>query len=120
MIGNSAPVKLAEFVSVALKLAIEDSYKIDFANDDFTTWLVTTQGYFDRTVCDTISRMKRADKIYHISGQPSALYLYELQRSSDFNNLSTSVRSQIKRATSLCYNYCKGSRWVVMADIFDK
>lgn len=110
MIGNAVPVKLAEFVGAALKSAIEDSYKIDFANDDFTTWLVTEQGYSDRTARDTISRVKRADKICHISGQPSGLYLYELQQSPNFNNLSTSVRSQIKRAAALYYNYLQGKQ----------
>lgn len=105
MIGNAVPVKLAEFVGNALKEAIEDGYKNDFVNDDFKNWLITIQGYSDRTARDTISRVKRANKIYNIVGQPSALYLYELQQSPDFNNLSTSVRSQIKRATVLYYNY---------------
>lgn len=105
MIGNAVPVKLAEFVAKALKAAIENSYKINFANNDFVSWLITVKGYSDRTAHDTISRIKRADRIYHINGQTSALYLYELQQSPDFNNLSTSVRSQIKRATMLYYNY---------------
>lgn len=112
MIGNAVPVKLAEFVGIGLKAAIEDSYKMDFADNSFASWLVTEQSYSERTVRDTISRIKRADKIWHINGQPSALYLYELQQSPDFNNLSTSVRSQIKRATVLYYTYLQGKREV--------
>ena len=110
MIGNAVPVKLAEFVGTALKEAIQDSYKIDFENSDFILWLVKKQGYSDRTAHDTISRIKRADKIRHINGQSRSLYLYELQQSSDFNKLSTSVRSQIKRATALYYDYLQGKQ----------
>lgn len=105
MIGNAVPVKLAEFVGLALKEAIEDSYKIDFANADFMLWLMKSQGYSERTARDTTSRIKRADKIHRINGQSSALYLYELQQTPNFNNLSTSVRSQIKRASALYYSY---------------
>ncbi len=113
MIGNAVPVKLAEFVGKALKSAIEDSYIADFENDDFSTWLVSERGYSQRTVRDTISRIKRADRIQHINGQPSALYLYELQQSPKFNELSSSVRSQIKHATALFYTYLQRKRAIM-------
>lgn len=110
MIGNAVPVKLAEFVGKALESAIADKYNVDFLKDGFKAWLVEQRGYSERTARDAISRVRRADKMNPINGQPEVLYLYELQKTQEYNRLSVSVRSQIKRAIALYYIYSQRKR----------
>lgn len=104
MIGNAVPVKLAEFVGKAVMNFIDDNKKITVEKTEFINWLILTHNFSKRTASDTISRIKRADKIYKISDTPNQFYFCELQQQDEFNRLSVSVRSQIKRATSL---YCE-------------
>ena len=68
-------------------------------------WLIATHNFSKRAASDTVSRIKRADKIYRISDSPNPLYFYRLQQTDEFNQLSVSVRSQIKRATALYSDY---------------
>lgn len=104
MIGNAVPVKLAEFVGKAVMNFIDDNKKITVEKTEFINWLILTHNFSKRTASDTVSRIKRADKIYKISDTPNQFYFCELQQQDEFNQLSVSVRSQIKRATSL---YCE-------------
>lgn len=107
MIGNAVPVKLAEFVANALKTYIDSNStdKVSIDRDKFMDWLICVHNFSKRAASDTVSRVNRADKIYAISSVPDSLYLYNLQQSEEFNDLSVSVRSQIKRATVLYTDY---------------
>lgn len=105
MIGNAVPVKLAEFVASALKQYIENNNKITIDREHFIGWLINTRHFSKRAASDTVSRINRADKIHAMSAVPDSLYLYELQQSDEFNELSVSVRSQIKRAANLYNDY---------------
>ena len=105
MIGNAVPVKLAEFVGSAILDAVKDSYKLEPIQNDFKAWLVTQHNYSERTANDTVSRIKRADKLCGFSGEPDTLYLYKLQRTATFSELTPSVRSQLKRAATLYCDY---------------
>lgn len=107
MIGNAVPVKLAEFVANALKSYIDNNNtdKVRIDRDRFMDWLISVHNFSKRAASDTVSRVNRADKIYAISSVPDSLYLYNLQQSEEFNDLSVSVRSQIKRATVLYTDY---------------
>lgn len=109
MIGNAVPVKLAEFVGNAIMKYIEDNGKMAVEKTEFMDWLVVTHNFSKRTASDTVSRIKRADKIYKISDISNQLYFYKLQQTDEFNNLSVSVRSQIKRATGLYFDYLAAS-----------
>lgn len=107
MIGNAVPVKLAEFVANALKKYIDNNNtdKVSIDRDRFMNWLISVHNFSKRAASDTVSRVNRADKIYAISSVPDSLYLFNLQQSEEFNDLSVSVRSQIKRATILYTDY---------------
>lgn len=111
MIGNAVPVKLAEFVGNAIMKYIENKKKIVVEKSDFAEWLIATHNFSKRTASDTVSRVKRADKIYKISNVPTPIYFYELQQKDEFNNLSVSVRSQIRRATSLYCDYLQSTAY---------
>ena len=105
MIGNAVPVKLAEYVATALLQTIKANCAVENNKDDFKSWLMEKYHYSERTANDAVSRVKRADRMYHIDSQPDFLYFYHLQQTDEFIGLSTSVRSQIKRATNLYLDF---------------
>lgn len=105
MIGNAVPVKLAEYVAIALKNYIKAGEQVETNKDSFLRWLMNSQNFSQRSAKDTLSRIRRADKIYHLDGAPDDSYCYALQQSKEYNELSTSVRSQIKRALTLYNNF---------------
>lgn len=103
MIGNAVPVKLAEYVASALQQYIKSEEQVEANKDSFVDWLVHSQHYSKRSASDTLSRVRRADKMCRLDGAPNDFYFYTLQQTKEYNELSVSVRSQIKRALSL-YN----------------
>jgi DNA (cytosine-5)-methyltransferase 1 len=103
MIGNAVPVKLAEYVASALQQYIKSEEQVEANKDSFVDWLVHSQHYSQRSASDTLSRVRRADKMCRLDGAPNDFYFYILQQTKEYNELSVSVRSQIKRALSL-YN----------------
>lgn len=105
MIGNAVPVKLAEYVAKALTKYIKSEEQVETNKEPFIDWLIHSQNYSQRSASDTLSRVRRADKIYHLDGAPDDFYCYSLQQMSEYNKLSVSVRSQIKRALSLYNQY---------------
>ncbi|MDR0928478.1 MAG: DNA cytosine methyltransferase [Oscillospiraceae bacterium] len=112
MIGNAVPVKLAEFVARALAHNIEEysssavSQVADIDCVPFFNWLKDTQNLSERTKRDTVSRLKRADALCTISGEPNAYYLFRLEQQDGYKRLAPTVRSQLKRAVMLYNDYC--------------
>lgn len=119
MIGNAVPVKLGEYVARTLKNYIERKnvvYKqpveltFQFAEtgfrQDFAEWLVERKRLARRTAGDMASRVKRAHSIRLMdTGEETVLYLHRLSQCPEFQNLSPSVRSQLKRAVALYGEY---------------
>lgn len=105
MIGNAVPVKLAEYVASKLKNYIKSEQKIEANKEPFVGWLINVQNFTPRTASDTLSRIRRADKICPLDSVPNDFYYYSLQQTDEYIELSTSVRSQIKRALTLYYTY---------------
>ncbi len=105
MIGNAVPVKLAEYVATALLHTIKENFAVGNNKSDFKSWLIDKYHYSERVANDVISRVKRADRMCHIDPQPDFLYFYRLQQTNEFVGLSTSVRSQIRRAATLYFDY---------------
>ena len=103
MIGNAVPVKLAEYVALKLKQYIISQEVIEENKDSFVKWLVEVQKFTPRSASDTLSRIRRADKICHLNGAPTDYYCFLLQKEEAYIELSVSVRSQMKRALTL-YN----------------
>ena len=101
MIGNAVPVKLAEYVANCLKQYIDSEISICNNCEMFVDWLVTFRNLTQRTASDTLSRVRRADRLYPINSVPDGLYFLSLSETYDFSQLSPSVKSQIKRSLML-------------------
>ena len=110
MIGNAVPVKLAEFVASSLNEYICSIQKVEANRLTFLDWLITSKKYTTRTANDTVSRIKRADKLQPISGTPDGEYILSLQNNQVYISMSVSVRSQIKRALNLYQEYLTASQ----------
>ena len=110
MIGNAVPVKLAEFVAKALSYHIdnqrtlgESKFTVDYGS--FYDWLRNVNKLSKRAERDTISRLKRANAICEIRSFPDSYYVFRLEQSAEYKNLSPTIRSQLKRAVSLYSDY---------------
>lgn len=108
MIGNAVPVKLAEFVanSVLEYINSQEAAEASVTNciwnaDDFETWLIEEKSYSTRSAHDVLSRCKRSEKILHCRDRLNAYYLFMLQQQAEYQNLSATVKSQLKRAIAL-------------------
>lgn len=104
MIGNAVPVKLAEYVANALMEYVGD--KKDDASG-FLPWLLSTKELSYRSAKDILSRCNRANGIVEYS-IPDAGYIFVLEQQDEFQKLSITVKSQIKRALRLKYEYIRG------------
>ncbi len=69
----------------------------------FKSWLKENTTYSDAVIGDTISRVKRADNI--LEWYNDEVYLFYLEREQQYQALSVSVRSQIKKAVKLYNQY---------------
>lgn len=65
----------------------------------FAEWLKANTTYSDNVISDTVSRMKRADRI--LTWNSETTYLFFLEQAEGFKKLSVSVRSQIRKAVKL-------------------
>ncbi len=111
MIGNAVPVKLAEFVADALMAHIkQNSYIIKIDNEKLISWLINSRHYTERSARDVASRIKRANAIISMNTIPDNFYIYQLENSQQFQEISTSVRSQVKKAVTLFSEYCNHYR----------
>jgi DNA (cytosine-5)-methyltransferase 1 len=115
MIGNAVPVKLAEFVAKALLHHIIECEETVLDYQAFSDWLAYSQELSDRTKRDIVSRLKRADSICAIKGQPDAYYLFQLEQSQAYKKLTTAVRSQMKRAITLFSEFLSGDELLAEA-----
>ncbi len=104
MIGNAVPVKLAEYVARKLLDYIASTETIEHNKDQFVDWLIEIQHFTPRSAGDTLSRVRRADRICPMKGG-GEYYYYLLLQSEGYSSLSTAVRSQIKRSLLLYNNF---------------
>lgn len=73
---------------------------------EFTKWLKDVKGFTHATSKDVKSRFKRAQAISPLDPKSSIEdNLYKLSRCEEFNALSASVKSQLKRAVRLHFEY---------------
>lgn len=108
MIGNAVPVKLAEFVAEALLYHIEQIQKHTLTTNDYISFknsLENANQYSERTINDIVSRVKRANAILPFPTKMEPVYLYYLDNESNFKGLTTTVKSQIRKAVSLFIHY---------------
>lgn len=74
-------------------------------NADFKQWLISNTTYSNRVVGNIISRLKRADRMHPVHSKE--VYLFELEHTDEFKNLSVTVKSQIRKAVKLYFQYAK-------------
>jgi len=70
---------------------------IDLSN--FRLWLTENKDYSDKTISNTVSRFKRADGMLPWFNDP--LYMFRLEQLELYQQLSGTVRSQIKKSVKL-------------------
>jgi nitrogenase molybdenum-iron protein alpha/beta subunit len=75
--------------------------------EDFKKWLKDNTEYSDAVICDTVSRIRRADSI--LVWNDTDTYLFYLEKEKRFVDLSVSVRSQIRKAVKLYSAYAQHS-----------
>lgn len=70
---------------------------------DFKTWLEDNTDYSSRTIGNMVSRMKRANGI--LPWFDDDLYLFRIERCEEFQKLNCSVKSQLRKAIKLYFEY---------------
>ena len=96
---------LSPYKKDQISLKLKSEQKIEVNKEPFVDWLIDVQNFTPRTASDTLSRIRRADRICPLEGAPNDFYYCTLQQTDEYIELSTSVRSQIKRALTLYYIY---------------
>lgn len=71
--------------------------------EEFKEWLKKNTTYSDSVITDTVSRMKRADSILSWNGTDT--YLFYLENEKQFQTLSVSVKSQLRKSVKLYISY---------------
>ena len=69
----------------------------------FKSWLTTKSNYSNATISNILSRLKRADSI--LPWFDDIVYIFRLEQCASFQQLSCSVRSQIKKAIRLYFDF---------------
>ena len=73
--------------------------------NEFCQWLRDNTQYQSRVQSDIISRVKRANGIIPLPEQADMYYIFQLQQNAAYQSLSTSVRSQIKKAVTIYFEF---------------
>lgn len=74
---------------------------------EFRKWLDEKTKYTKATKSNIVSRLKRADGIIPIVVED--VYIFNLSNQTEFQNMSVSVKSQIRRAIRLYLEFMKES-----------
>ena len=73
--------------------------------NEFCQWLKDNPQYQSRVQSDIVSRVKRANAIIPLPEQADLYYVFQLQQNEAYQSLSTSVRSQIKKAVTIYFEF---------------
>ncbi len=107
MVGNAVPVELAHFVANRLYEYIQaNANGGGIVNDRqaFSEWLRTEKEYSDRSISDVFSRLNRAHNLLP-DHEINQYLITDLEQLHEFNELSVTVRSQIRKAIRLKLAY---------------
>lgn len=92
------------------KIVVTNYYRsvkmIDLAN--FKIWLLDTTKYSERTISNIVSRFKRADAL--VEWHNNEIYMYQLEHCLAFKKMCPTVRSQIKKAVNLYFEFEANSK----------
>ena len=106
IIGNAVPVNLAAFVAERI---------VDYQNEEnekgfehLRSWLITEKKMTAVSAKDVLSRINRVLTMTEISTTESPVDVnYRLAKNNTFNEISSSVKSQIKRAVTLYFEFAE-------------
>lgn len=101
MIGNAVPVNLAFHVANTLNAFI--THKDNATSLGFSDWLRLEHHYTRLAVKDTLSRIARCNKLIRFDYEDKEGYINRL--GNETINLSKNVRSQLKRAAKLYFEF---------------
>lgn len=75
---------------------------------NFKIWLENNADYSRQTVSNIVSRLKRADSI--LPWYNNTIYLFRLEESDEYNQLPSSVKSQIKKSVKLYFDFINANK----------
>lgn len=104
MVGNAVPVNLAKFVAQGLLDYLSDCSTVDLEKESarFVNWLQEEKQLSERSAKDVLSRIQRANAMVELEYPLDvSLYSFKLTQCESYSVLSSSVKSQIKRAVKL-------------------
>lgn len=112
MIGNAVPVELAKYVAVTIMEYEKKQVKGIYDKEGFRAWLLNEKKLTKRTSGDIISRCCRGVSFFDSEGVD--FYnceideiIMKLERLESFVRLGVSLKSQLRRAFKLYYEYCR-------------
>lgn len=112
MIGNAVPVELAKYVAVTIMEYEKKQVKGIYDKEGFRAWLLNEKKLTKRTSSDIISRCCRGVSFFDSEGV--GFYnceideiIMKLERLESFVRLGVSLKSQLRRAFKLYYEYCR-------------
>ena len=112
MIGNAVPVELAKYVAVTIMEYEKKQVKGIYDKEGFRAWLLNEKKLTKRTSSDIISRCCRGMSFFDSEGVD--FYnceideiIMKLERLESFVRLGVSLKSQLRRAFKLYYEYCR-------------
>ena len=112
MIGNAVPVELAKYVAVTIMEYEKKQVKGIYDKEGFRAWLLNEKKLTKRTSSDIISRCCRGVSFFDSEGVD--FYnceideiIMKLERFESFVRLGVSLKSQLRRAFKLYYEYCR-------------
>lgn len=73
--------------------------------EEFKEWLIEKKQYTDASIKDIVSRLRRANNI--LTFQNEDVYLFKLNQCEEFQKVSISVKSQIRRSVRLYFQYLR-------------
>ncbi|MCW4460822.1 DNA (cytosine-5-)-methyltransferase [Sphingomonas sp. BT-65] len=102
MVANAVPLALAQRVGESIAI-YERSRGLADSDDDFRRWLSEERGMTPASIGDVLSRLRRVDKLLagRECGSDPRDTIHELSKLPEFEHLTTSVRSHLKRAVQL-------------------
>ncbi len=107
MIGNAVPINLAFYIASHLMDYVQKNNSIFSNTAQFSHWLKFKKNFSARTIRDVQSRIVRADKLQPRNSMETSLYIYYLEHNPEYLKLSSSVKSQMKRAIQLFDEFIK-------------
>ena len=105
MIGNAVPVNLAQYVANAINA--DNNGTVGTINISFADWLRIKHNFSPLAIKDTLSRINRCNRLKPVVKNDISNYLNILESDCRFKNLSTTIRSQLKRSLTLYDEYTK-------------